>query len=138
MSAQQLNTGVCYCNCRLLSLPLIKSFNKTEVAIFPCRPCFLRATLSSVCYVVLKVSIVLLSLIVLYFPESVRKNAVSVKTFIKLFMTSKQQQSSLLIFHFRLFKRCTVPQTPSILFLKFVMYEVQTHFQWFKLHLFAE
>jgi len=84
------------------------------------------------------ISIVLLSLIVLYFPESVRKNAVSVKTFIKLFMTSKQQQSSLLIFHFRLFKRCTVPQTPSILFLKFVMYEVQTHFQWFKLHLFAE
>ena len=33
-----------------LSLPLMNSFNKTEAAVFSFRPCFLRATLSSVYY----------------------------------------------------------------------------------------
>jgi len=31
-----------------LSLPLMNSFNKTEAAVFSFRPCFLRASLSSV------------------------------------------------------------------------------------------
>ena len=33
-----------------LSLPLMNSFNKTEAAVFSFRPCFLRASLSSVYY----------------------------------------------------------------------------------------